>query len=122
MTATTLAATTTPPAETTAPMTADSATTGNTDSITTGVEQDPITEDTTTESLQITMEPGLPESQSHSQLLAIVLGAVGGLIVVLLFGIIVLLVIVILGRQRRKYSMQYIDDRYADNNYVLTIY
>ncbi len=97
-------------AETTAPQATDSTTTGFEDlgSTTTDVES-PTSESTTTDPL---MGPDSPQSQSGSQLLAIVLGAVGGLIVVLLFGIIVL-VVVILSRQRRKYSIQYIDDRYT---------
>ena len=120
-TTTTFAATTTPPAETTTPMATGSTTTGfeDLDSTTTDMEQNPTSEGTIIEPPPITMGPGSPQSQSDSQLLAIVLGAVGGLIVVLLFGIIVLLVVVILGRQRRKYSMQYIDDRY--NIMVLAI-
>ena len=105
---TTFAATTTPPAETTTTLTTDSTTTSFEDSNSTTT-----TGATTTDPLQATMEPGAPQSQSDSQLLAIVLGAVGGLIAILLFGIIVLLVIVVLGRRRRKYSVQYLDDRYT---------
>ena len=100
-----------PPAETITPPATDSTTTSfkDTDSTTTDMEQNqPTSEGTITGSL---VEPGSPQSQSDSQLLAIVLGAVGGLIVVLLFGIIVLLIVVVLGRQRRKYSMQYIDNK-----------
>ena len=101
-------------ARTTTEQTTNSTATNFEDTTTDGEPRNPTSENATTDPV---MEPGSPQSQSDSQLLAIVLGAVGGLIVVLLFGIIILLVVVILGRQRRKYSMH---DRY--NNIIVVAF
>ena len=109
----------TTPAQTTAPLTNDSTTTSfedpdsTTTTAVTDVEQDPTTEDTTTDpSSEITM---VPESQSESQLLAIVLGAVGGVIALLLFAIVALLVITIQFRGKmRKLTAQILENRYIN--------
>ena len=114
VTDTTVAQTTSPPVDTTieVTITTDSATStkGGDQDTTMEAKLNPTT-GIITSPPQATTDAGSAQLSESDGLLAIVLGAVGGVIALLLLGIIVLLVLIVLGRKRRKYSVQYLDNK-----------